>query len=121
MNLNLTGRQFDITPSIREYVEARIVSITEDKSLKISSVNVVMEREKERYETNIVLNCKYHVFESTVEDFDLYKSFDAAADKIDVQLTRLREKIRNHQAEPIREAEVKVEAKAEAKAGAKAE
>ena len=58
MNLNLTGRQFDITPSIREYVEARIASITEDKSLKISSVNVVMEREKERYETNIVLNCK---------------------------------------------------------------
>ena len=109
MNLNLTGRQFDITASIREYVEARIASVTEDKSLKISSVNVVMAREKDRYKTNIVLNCKYHVFESTVEDFDLYKSFDAALLKIDSQLTTLRAKIRDHQAQPMREAEPKAE------------
>lgn len=110
MNLNLTGRQFDITPSIREYVEARIAAITEDKTLKISSVNVVLGHEKSRFQTNIVLNCKYHVFEAAVEEFDLHKSFDAAADKIDVQLTRLKEKLRNnHQAEPLREAELKSE------------
>ena len=58
MNLNLTGRQFDITPSIREYVEARIAAVTEDKTLNITSVNVVMDREKTRFQTNIVLNCK---------------------------------------------------------------
>ncbi len=113
MNLNLTGRQFDITPSIREYVEARIAAVTEDKTLNITSVNVVMEREKTRFQTNIVMNCKYNVFEATVEDFDLYKSFDAAADKINVQLTKLKEKLRdNHQAEPLREAESKSEAAA---------
>ena len=108
MNLNLTGRQFEITPSIREYVTARVAAVTEDKSLNITSINVVMELEKNRFKTNVVLNCKYHVFEATVEDFDLYKSFDAAAEKIDAQLTKLKEKIRNNrQADPMRVAEAK--------------
>lgn len=108
MNLNLTGRQFDITPSIREYVEARITSVTEDRALGITSVNVVMDLEKNRFEVNIVLNCKGHVCEATVEDFDLYKAFDAAADKVDAQLTKLKEKIRDtRQTEPMRAAEAK--------------
>ena len=108
MTLNLTGRQFEITPSIREYVENRVSGVTEDKSLSITSINVVMGHEKNRFQTNIVLNCKYHVFETTVEDFDLYKSFDAAAEKIDAQLTRLKEKIRNNrQTDPMRVAEAK--------------
>lgn len=108
MNLNLTGRQFDITPSIREYVEARVASVTEDRALGITSVNVVMDLEKNRFGVNIVLNCKGHVCEATVEDFDLYKAFDAAADKIDSQLTKLKEKIRNtRQTDPMRVAEAK--------------
>ena len=108
MTLNLTGRQFEITSSIRGIVEARVASITEDKSLNITSINVVMELEKNRFKTNIVLNCKYHVFETTVEDFDLYKSFDLAAEKIDSQLTKLKEKLHdNHRADPVRVAEAK--------------
>ena len=108
MTLNLTGRQFEITPSIRAIVEARVASITEDKSLNITSVAIVMELEKNRFKTDIVVNCKYHVFETTVEDFDLYKSFDLAADKIDTQLTKLKEKLHdNHQADPVRVAEAK--------------
>lgn len=108
MTLNLTGRQFEITTSIREVVEARVASITEEKSLNVTSINVVMELEKNRFKTNIVLNCKYHVFEATVEDFDLYKSFDLAAEKIDAQLTKLKEKLHdNHRADPVRVAEAK--------------
>ncbi len=108
MNLNVIGRQFDITPSIREYVEARVQTITEDRALSITSVNVVMELEKNRFQVNFVLNCKGRVCDATVEDFDLYKAFDAAAEKIDTQLTKLKEKIRNaHQTDPMRVAEAK--------------
>jgi putative sigma-54 modulation protein len=112
MNLNLTCRQFDITPSIREYVESKVAAVTADKMLKISSISVVMEREKEHFHVNIVLNCKYHVFEAAVGDFDLYKAFDASLDKIDVQLTKLKEKIRDHHAEPMREAEAELDGQA---------
>ena len=115
MTLNLTGRQFEITQSMRDNIEARVASGTEDKSLNITSINMVMELEKNRFKTNIVLNCKYHVFEATVEDFDLYKSFDAAAEKIDAQLTKLKEKLHdNHRADPVRVTEAKTAPQEEA-------
>ena len=126
MNITVTGRQFEITPSIREYVEKHIETLLEDKALNVTSVNVVMDREKNRFKSSIVVNCKYHVVPAEVEDFDLYKSFDAAPArqvdalldlsdgdaallKIDSQLTTLRAKIRDHQAQPMREAEPKAE------------
>ena len=41
MNITVTGRQFEITPSIREYVEKHIETLLEDKALNVTSVNVV--------------------------------------------------------------------------------
>ncbi len=105
MNINMTTRQFEITAAIREYVETRIGASLEDKALNVTSVNVVMDRVRNQFTANIVVNCKYHVIEAEVEDFDLYKAVDLAAEKIDSQLTKLREKIRDHQAQPMREAE----------------
>ena len=111
MNITVTGRQFEITPSIREYVEKHIETLLEDKALNVTSVNVVMDREKNRFKSSIVVNCKYHVVPAEVEDFDLYKSFDACVAKVDTQLKTIREKIRSHQAPPLREvAEVEEEA-----------
>lgn len=107
MKINITGRQFEITASIREYVEQQINAMVEDKALSITSVNVVMDREKNRFQTSIVVNCKYHTVPSVVTDFDLYKSFDAALLKVDTQLKTLREKIRTHQVVPLCDSEVK--------------
>ncbi len=107
MNISVIGRQFEITTSIREYVEKQIQLLLEDKALNVTSVSVVMDREKNRFKTTLVVNCKYHVVPAEVEDFDLYKSFDAAVAKVDSQLKTLREKIRDHHAQPVREAESK--------------
>ena len=66
MNITVTGRQFEITPSIREYVEKHIETLLEDKALNVTSVNVVMDREKNRFKSSIVVNCKYHVVQAEV-------------------------------------------------------
>ena len=111
MKISVTGRQFEITPSIREYVESRIQALVEDKALDFSSAKVVMDYQKNSFITTLVVNCKYHVVPAEVEDFDLYKSFDACVAKVDTQLKTIREKIRSHQAPPLREvAEVEEEA-----------
>ncbi len=107
MNINMTARQFEITDAIREYGEKRIGASLEDKALNVTSVNMVMDRVRNQFTVDIVVNCKYHVIESKVEEYDLYKAIDSAADKIDSQLTKLRGKIRDHQAQPMREAEPK--------------
>ncbi len=108
MNINITCRQFEITPSIREYVEQRINALEEaEKALKITSVTVVMDREKGHFKSNIGLVCKFHSFDVITEDIDLYKSFDAALTKVGTQLIKLKEKIHDHRAEPVREAEAR--------------
>ena len=40
MNININGRQFEITPSIREYVEQQITASVDEKLVTVTSVNV---------------------------------------------------------------------------------
>lgn len=115
MNISVIGRQFAITPSIRIYVEEHIGAELQDMPLKVTSVNVVMDREKNRFKSSIVVNCKYHVITSEVEGFDLYKTFDEALEKVTTQLTALRERIHEHKGTPLCDAEVEKAAAEEEK------
>lgn len=110
MSINVTGRQFEVTPQVRERVERSVRPILENPTLKTSSINVVFSREKNRFLTSLVVNCKYHVVKSEVEDFDLDKSFDAAVQKVENQLKSLQEKIRDHKADGISASESKAAA-----------
>ncbi len=105
MNITVIGRQFAITPSIRIYVEEHIGAELQDMPLKVTSVNVVMVREKNRFKSSIVVKCKYHVITSEVEGFDLYKTFDEALGKVTTQLSALRERIHEHKTMPLCDAE----------------
>ena len=101
MGISITGRQFEITPEFRASLEAALRPIAEDPVIRAASVNAVIDREKSRFKTTLVINCKYHVITSEVEDFDAVKSFDAALRKAEAQLTVLRDKIRSHRAEGV--------------------
>ena len=101
MGINVTGRQFEITPEFRSSVEAALRPIAEDPVIKATSVSVVIDREKSRFKTTLVISCKYHVITSEVEDFDAVKSFEAAVRKAEAQLTVLRDKIRSHRTEGV--------------------
>ncbi len=107
MSINVTGRQFEITPAIRQHVEDALSVLLNDTTLKVTSINVVMERGKNQFTSSIVLNCKYHVLPAKVEDFDLYKSFDQAVGKIEAQVDVLKAKIHDHKAEPLSSCEAR--------------
>ncbi|MDD3885692.1 MAG: ribosome-associated translation inhibitor RaiA [Victivallaceae bacterium] len=115
MKINVAGRQCEVTPQIRDYVETQVSAAVSDKALLVTSVNVVIERNGNRFSSTVVVNCKYHVLPASVEDFDLAKSFDAALRKVEAQLTTISEKLRSHQAMPLCDSEAKKAAeKAEA-------
>ena len=101
MGISVTGRQFEISPAFRASVEEALRPVVEDPVIRTSSVSVVIDREKSRFKTTLVINCKYHVITSEVEDFDAAKSFDAAMRKTEAQLAVLRDKIRSHRAEGV--------------------
>lgn len=101
MGVSVTGRQFEITPEFRASVEEALRPVVEDPVARVSSVNVVIDREKSRFKTTLVISCKYHVITSEVEDFEPGKSFDGALRKANAQLVVLRDKIRSHRAEGV--------------------
>lgn len=102
MLINVTGRQLEITPAIQTQAE-NVLSVLDIPALKISSVNVVMSREKNRFQVSLVVNCKYHTLKAEVEDFDLYRALDAATDKVEGQCQGLKEKIQEHRAVAVGE------------------
>ena len=100
MLINVTGRQFEITPAIQTQVET-VLAPLDIPALKVSSVNAVMSREKNHFQVSLVLNCKYHTLKAEVEDFDLYRALDAAAAKVEAQCMDLKEKIQEHRATAV--------------------
>ena len=102
MLINVTGRQFEITPAIQTQAET-VLSPLDIPALKVTSVNAVMSREKNHFQVSLVLNCKYHTLKSEVEDFDLYRALDAAVSKLEAQCQDLKEKIQEHRAAAVGE------------------
>ncbi len=107
MLINVTSRQFDLTPSIQSYADSVLTPLTEIATLKVTSVHATMTLEKNHFQVALVLNCKYHTLTSRAADFDLYKALDAAVAKLEVQCIALKNKIQEHRAVSISETDIK--------------
>lgn len=107
MIINVIGRQLEITPAIKTYTEDRLQAFSLFSTIKISGINATLEHSKGRFQVTLVLNCKYHTLTANTGDFDLYRAFDAAADKLESQCVELKEKIHEHRAEPISQTDIK--------------
>ena len=105
MNISIIGRQFGITRAIYGHVTEQLKSLVSATPLKVTSATVVFGREKNRFSTTLVLNCKYHTLKAEVESFDLYRSFDAAVGKVEHQLYVLTDRVRDHRGVALRELE----------------
>ena len=105
MNISIIGRQFGITQAIYGYVTDQLKSLVSATPLKITSASVVFGREKNRFTTTLVLNCKYHTLKAEVQGFDLYRTFDMAVDKVGHQLYVLTDRVRDHRGVALRDLE----------------
>ena len=96
MQVSISSRNFDITPAIQAKIENAVAASITDKNLKISSVRVVTEKEKINFKVTITVNTKGHDFVSTVDDDDdLYRAIDKAVGKIENQMAKAVDKIKD--------------------------
>ena len=107
MLINVIGRQLEITPAIKTYTENRLQAFEAISTLKISGITATLEYGKGRFEVSLVLNCKSHTLTANTGDFDLYRAFDAAADKLESQCIALKEKIQEHRADSVSQTDIK--------------
>ncbi len=106
MNVSLTGRQLELTESIKDYVNASLASM-EKYNLDIISASVVIAKQERHrgisleYTINIAGK---NTFIIKQKDDDLYAAADLATDRTQKALRRLSDKINDHRNESLNEA-----------------
>jgi putative sigma-54 modulation protein len=103
MNLTISGHHLEVTPALRSYVTTKLDRITRhfdqlvDIKVLLSVENQKEKDRRQRAECNIHVKGNDMFAESSHED--LYAAVDELVDKLDRQVGRHKEKIKNHQHE----------------------
>ncbi len=96
MEITVTGRHIEVTPSIREYAEKKLAHIEIDFP-RILSAHFILEVDKFRHIAELVLHCGNHiVIEARDVEEDLYAALDKVADKVARQLHKYKARIQSH-------------------------
>src|SRR5881296_3809850 len=91
MKLDITGRNIDITPAIRDFTREKLSKL--DKWIdEVIETHVILFVEKHRHTAEIVVKARHHTFTGIDETGDMYASIGNAVDKIEKQARRQKDK-----------------------------
>ena len=94
MDITVTFRHVDSTESLKEYAEDKLSKIDKYFDYPIEA-HVVLTAEKFRRMADVTLNVNGAVIKAEEETEDMYSAIDQVMDKIEIQVKRYRDKIRN--------------------------
>lgn len=91
MKVQLTGRGFDVTPAIRNFVDEHVEKLAKylDDIIEIHGFLTV---EKYRHEAEVNVHTRRHKFASTNVSNDMYSSLTAVFNKLESQAKKLKDK-----------------------------
>jgi putative sigma-54 modulation protein len=117
MNLTISGHHLEVTPAIREYVQAKLERVKRhfdhviDIAVILTVDNLTEKEKRQKAEINLRLSGKTVYVESM--SHDLYAAIDCLVDKLDRQVMKYKSKVQNHDHQAIKhmpEAEIPAEA-----------
>ncbi|MEK6543640.1 MAG: ribosome-associated translation inhibitor RaiA [Elusimicrobiota bacterium] len=91
MQIHTTARHTKLTPAISAYLAKRIARL-ERYFDHLVWANVILNVEKHRHNTEIIIHSPLHTIRAKAEAHDLYSSIDLTIDKAEVQLKKLKTK-----------------------------
>lgn len=92
MRITITGRNIDITPSLREAVEKKLSKL-EKYFMPETDVLVTLSVEKERQKIEVTIPVKGNIIRSEQVSNDMYVSIDLVEEVIERQLKKYKTKI----------------------------
>ncbi|QHM73664.1 ribosome hibernation promoting factor [Mixta intestinalis] len=95
MQLNITGQHIEITPALREFVNNKFAKL-EQYSDRITQVHVVLKVERVQQIAEATLHISGGELHATSEAEDMYAAIDSLIDKLSRQLTRHKDKLKQH-------------------------
>ena len=93
----IVGRNFEVTPDIRQLVESKLGRVEDRLFDDVISVRVMLEVEKYRNICEILITGKEHDVKSVQQsDESMQDAINSAVDHVKRQAQKNREKIRDH-------------------------
>lgn len=97
MQINVSGHHVEVTDSMRNYVEEKLERL-ERHFDHVSDVNVILSVEKLRHKAEATVQVNgidNSVYADNTEE-DMYAAIDGLVDKLDRQVKKHKEKMKNH-------------------------
>ena len=103
MKFEYSGRHIEVTPALRTHVEDHFQRIEHIFRRKPIRAHVIIEVERGRHRSEIVVNWRNDVLTATTRNSDMYKSLSESIDKIEKQALKLKNKVidRSHRAAKV--------------------
>jgi putative sigma-54 modulation protein len=95
MQCNITFRQLDATESLKEYAAEKVERVKKYLD-RAGDAHVVLSLERHLHHADITIHSGAFVLRGREKSEDMYASIDLAMDKIERQLRRYKEKLKNH-------------------------
>lgn len=95
MNLTITGHHLDVTESLRNYVASKMEKL-ERHSADVQDINVILSVEKLQQKAEATVNLKGNQLFADTAEQDMYAAIDLLTDKLDRQLIKHKEKVKDH-------------------------
>ncbi|MBV1876881.1 MAG: ribosome-associated translation inhibitor RaiA [Pseudomonadales bacterium] len=95
MQINVSGHHVDVTDSLRNYVETKLERLERHYD-RITNMQVILSVEKQRQKAESTIRISGGEVYADAESEDLYAAIDKLADKLDRQLIKQKEKVKDH-------------------------
>jgi len=95
MQINITGHHVDITPALRAYVEEKFERL-ERHFENMTNAHVILQIEKDRQKAEATIHISRGQVYADSEDESMYAAIDSLADKLDRQVKKHKEKLKDH-------------------------
>ena len=96
MKVNLVGRHVDVSDDVREYIESKAAKLPRFYD-RIHEIDVVLDHESEQFTAGMIVRTdRKHTFVARETGPDTFVLIDLVVEKIERQLTKHKEKNRNH-------------------------
>jgi putative sigma-54 modulation protein len=106
MQVAVTFRHMDSSEPVRSYVAEKMLRVKKYIDEPVEAQAVLSVEKKIRHKVEVTLSAKGITIKATEQTEDMYAAIDGVLDKLERQLKRYKEKIKNHKPQTGRERQV---------------
>jgi len=95
MNVSVTGHHVDVTAALRDYAASKLERL-ERHFDHVTEIHVILSVEKLRQKAEATINIAGNQLYADAVNEDMYAALDLLTDKLDRQVIKHKEKLRDH-------------------------